>query len=68
MGMPMCCKGNGGSGCTYKSNIECDTSNGDILEDAFKKQLTDINHNEDFIDGEDEDTIESYMEEGYLRE
>ena len=26
-GMPKCCRGNGGSGCNYNSNLDCDASN-----------------------------------------
>jgi len=73
-GMPKCCKGNGGSGCTYKSNVECDVSNGNILEDAFNNYLTDMNQYDEvnIDDGEEEDAIiETYTEgnphEGNLR-
>ena len=69
-GMPMCCKGNGGSGCNYDSNVECDVSGGNILEDAFNNHLTDLNqYDEDIIDdGEkDEDAIIETYTEGNLR-
>jgi hypothetical protein len=72
-GMPKCCKGNGGGGCTYKSNVECDTtSDGNILEDAFKNYLTDMNqYDKDIIDNDeeedDEDTIIETYTEGNLR-
>jgi hypothetical protein len=71
--MPKCCKGNGGGGCTYKSNVECDTtSDGNILEDAFKNYLTDMNqYDKDIIDNDeeedDEDTIIETYTEGNLR-
>ena len=68
--MPKCCKGNGGSGCTYKSNVECDVSNGNILEDAFKSYLTDMNQYDEvnIDDGEeDEDAIIETYTEGNLR-
>jgi hypothetical protein len=74
--MPKCCKGNGGSGCTYKSNVECDTTSdggNNILENAFKNYLTDMNqYDEDIIDNEeedeeDEDTIIETYTEGNLR-
>jgi hypothetical protein len=38
-GMPQCCRGNGGSGCNYNSNLNCDASNGNILEVAFNTTL-----------------------------
>ena len=69
-GMPKCCKGNGGSGCTYKSNVECDVSNGNILEDAFNDYLTDMNQYDEvnIDDGEeDEDAIIETYTEGNLR-
>jgi len=71
-GMPKCCRGNGGSGCNYNSNLNCDASNGNILEYAFNNYLTDMNqYDEDIIDDdeEDEDTIiETYTEDEGPRE